>query len=326
MSAISFIFAPFFLQSAMAASFEVPVVDGDRLILNGLEAQVQFVGRVGNTMRISGVDEAASEGAYTLTKKDNVITIKMADYAGKRSWLSALPRASSLARKIEITGPAIPAEVHLKGGSVVAQKWAKDLKVSLTQGRASAVGGAGTVQIYVQLGDVNVQDHVGKVDVDSYNGTMSLRNIQGDVSAALFAGQLQIEKLRGFLTLATQQSNSKVNQSSGTIQFENGKGTLNIQSFQGRMEGQSQDGPVTIAMTLDSEVDVKSKSGRVNIQMPPSSGASLNLLTVDGDITVPSELKVTKLSGEKSVRGRLRGDAQRGSVFVRSQEGTISVK
>lgn len=326
MSAISFVLTQFFLQSALGASFEVPVVEGDRLVLKGLEAQVQFVGQIGNTMKVSGVDESGTEGAYTLSKSGNVIEIKMNEYSGKRSWLSLLPKSFSLTKKIEIAGPAVPTEVHLRGGVVVAQKWTKDLKVSITQGRTSIANGVGTVRIYVQKGDISVQDHTGKVEADAYNGTMSLRNIQGDVDASLFAGQLQIEKMRGLLTLATQQSSSKINQSTGTIQFENGKGSLNIQGFQGRMEGHNQDGAVTIGMTLDSEVDVKSKSGRVNIQVPPGSGASLNLLTFEGEITVPAELKVTKLSAEKSVRGRLRGDAQRGAIFVRSQDGTISVK
>lgn len=326
MSALSFILAHVLFQPVMAATFEVPVADGDRLVLKGLEAQVQVVGQPGNSLKVSGVDESGAEGVFTVTKKDNIIEVRMNEYGGKKSWLNVLSHASSQVKKIEIWGPSIPAEIQLRGGAVTVQKWSKDLKVSVTQGRVNALNGAGSLQVYVQKGDVTIQDHNGKVETDSYNGSMTLRNIQGDVDASLFAGQLQIEKVRGFLSLATQQSNGKINQGSGTIQFENGKGSLNIQGFQGRMEGQNQDGSVTVSMALDSEVDVNSKSGKVAVQLPPASGALLNLMTVEGEIFVPSELKVTKLSAEKSVRGRLRGDAQRGSVFVRSQDGTISVK
>lgn len=326
MSAISIILAHLLFQPVMAATFEVPVADGDRLVLKGLEAQVQVVGQGGNSLKVSGVDEASTEGVFVVTKKNNIIEVKMNEYAGKKNWLNILPKSGAQMRKIEIWGAAVPTEIHLRGGSVVAQKWNKDLKVSVAQGRVSSLNGSGSLNIYVQKGDVNVSDHTGKVDADSYSGTMALKNIQGDVSASLFSGQLQIEKVRGFLTLATQQSNSKINQGTGTIQFENGRGALNIQGFQGRMEGQNQEGSVNVTMTLDSELDVKAKSGRVNVQVPASSGMSLNLMTVEGEIVVPSELKVTKLSAEKSVRGRLRGDAQRGSVFVRSQDGTISVK
>lgn len=326
MSAIGLILVHLLFHPVMAATYEVPVAEGDRLVLKGLEAQVQVVGQVGNSLKVAGVEESGTEGVFVVTKKNNIIEVKMNEYGGKRSWLNILGKAPAQMKKIEIWGPSIPTEIQLRGGSVVLQKWSKDLKVSVTQGRVSSIGGAGSLQIYVQKGDVNVQDHTGKVEADSYTGTMSLKNIQGDVDASLFAGQLNIEKVRGFLSLTTQQSNSKVNMSSGTIQFENGKGSLNIQAFQGRMEGQNQEGAVTIAMALDSEVDIKTKSGKVSIQAPPASGATLNLMTTEGEILVPSEFKVNKLSAEKSVRGRLRGDAQRGSIFVRSQDGTISVK
>lgn len=326
MSAISFILAHLVFQPVMAATFDVPVSEGDRLVLRGLEAQVQMVAQPGAALRVSGVEQSGAEGVFIIEKKNNIIEVRMNEYSGKRTWLNILPKANTQLKKIEITGPALPAEVQLRGGSVVAQKWNKDLKVSLTQGRVAALNGAGTLQVYVQKGDVSVSDHLGKVEADSYSGSMTLKNIQGDVEASLFSGQMNIEKVRGFLTVSAQQSAAKVNQSNGTIQFESGKGSLNIQGFQGRIEGQNQDAAITIGMTLDSEVDVKSKSGKVSIQTPPGSGASLNLMTVEGEIVVPSELRVTKLSAEKSVRGRLRGDAPRGSIFVRSQDGTISVK
>lgn len=327
MPAISLILISLFLQPALAGTYEIPVASGDRLVLRGMDAQVQIVGMSGTSLKISGVEESGgAEGAFVLSKKDRVIEIRMNEYDGKRSWLNILPKASGQVKKIEIWGPSVPAEIHLRGGSVVAQKWSKDLKISMTQGRVSSLGGAGALQVYVQKGDIGIQDHNGKIEADSYSGATSLKNIQGDIDASLFSGQLNIEKARGFLSLSTQQANGKVNASSGTVQFENGKGLLNIQGFQGRMEGLNQEGSVTIAMALDSEVDVKTKSGKVSVQAPPSSGAALNLLTTEGEILVPGELKVSKLSTEKSVRGRLRGDAQRGSIFVRSQDGTISVK
>lgn len=327
MSAITLVLMNLLIQPLMAATFEAPVREGDRLVIKGLEAQVQLNATPGATsVRISGVEESGSEGAYVVTKKDNIIEVSMNEYGSKKTWMNILPRAASQVRKIEITGASIPTEIHLKGGSVIAQKWGKDLKASLTSGKVISTGGVGTVQAYVQKGEIGVIDHAGKVTADSYAGTMGLRNIQGDVDASLFSGLLQMEKVRGFVSLSTQQANAKVNQGSGTIQFENGKGSLTLQAFQGRLEGQNQEGTVTVQMAMDSEVDVKAKAGKVNITPPPSSGASVNLFTVDGEIFVPKELKVNRLSSEKSVRGRLRGEAQRGSIVVRSQEATILVK
>lgn len=325
MPAICFILVHLIFQASWASSFEIPVVDGDRLVLVGLEAQVQVVGQAGSTLKVSGIEESSAEGDFVVSKKNNIIEVKMNEYAGKRSWLNILSRSPQM-KKIEISGASIPAEISLRHGSVVAQKWNTDFKVSVTQGRVSSLSGAGFLQVYVQKGDVNIQDHSGKIEVDSYNSTLALKNIQGDIDADLFSGQAQIEKIRGFLSLTTQQANSKVNQGSGTIQFENGKGSLNVQVFQGRVEGKNQEGSVNIMMPLESETDIKTRSGKVSVQLPQGSGALLNLATTEGEIVAPVELKVNKSGSEKSLRGRLRGDAQKGSVFVRSQDGIISVK
>ncbi|MEK2688811.1 DUF4097 family beta strand repeat-containing protein [Bdellovibrio sp. GT3] len=327
MSAITVILISLFVQPLWAATFEAPVQEGTRLVIKGLDAQVQLVAAPGaNSVKISGVEESGFEGAYVVTKKENIIEVSMNEFGSKKTWMNILPKASSQAKKIEISGAAVPVEVQLKSGSVVAQRWSKDLKVSMTSGRVATANGTGTLQLYVQKGEISVADHVGRVNADGYSGAMNLKNIQGDVDASMFSGQLNLEKVRGFVSLTTQQATGKVNQGSGTIQFENGKGSLSLQAFQGRLEGQNQDGNVTINMTLDSEVDVKSKAGRVNIISPAASGASVNLYTVDGEIFVPNELRVSKLSSEKSVRGRLRGTAQRGSISVRGQETTIQVK
>jgi DUF4097 and DUF4098 domain-containing protein YvlB len=327
MSVIAFAFIQLLVSPLFAATLETPIREGDHLALKGLDAQVQFTVQPNATaLRIIGPEVSGSEGQFVVTRKDNLIEVKMVEFDSKKTWMSALPKANSYMKKIEIVGPSIPAEVHLKNGSVNVQKWSKDLKISLTQGKVTAINGAGNLQVYLQKGDINVQDHLGKVLADTYVGAINLKNINGDVEASLFSGNLILEKVKGFINLTTQQAAGKLIQSAGTVQFENGKGSLVIQNFQGRVEGESQDGAVNVGVALDSEVDIKSKAGRVTVQLPPGSGANVNLHTVDGEIVVPGELKVNRLSSEKNVRGRLRGESQRGSVLVRSQEGTILLK
>lgn len=320
-------FASVFMASAAeAVGYEVPLKEGDTLLIKGMEAQIQLTNQPGATaLKVFGPDQNQTEGAYVIEKKGHVIEIRMNEFENKKAWSHLLPKANTQAKKIEISGPSIPVDVHLFGGSVNSQRWARDMKVSMTNGRFTSSNGVGSLQVYLQKGDITISDHTGKVTTDSYSGNTTLRNIQGDVDASLFSGLLNIDKAHGFLAISTQQATGKLQQSSGTVQFENGKGNLNIQTFQGRIEGQSLDGSVTVVMGTDSEVDIKSKAGRINVHTQPNSGASVNLQTAEGDIFVPKELRVNTSSSEKNVRGRLHGDGQ-GSILVRSQEGTITVK
>jgi hypothetical protein len=312
---------------ANAGTFAAPVQEGDRLLIKGVEAQVQLISNPSaRTLKISGIEGTPAEGQFVLTKKDHVIEVQMNEFEGKKEWMAAISKNSSPAKKIEITSLAIPTEIHLQSGSVVAQKWSKELKVSLSRGRVSSAGGTGGLFIFNQKGEVSVQDHIGKVHVDSYTGALSLKNIQGDIEASLFAGPLTVEKAQGFVSVNSRGGPVKISQSGGALSFENGTGALSVQGFLGRIDGQNQEGSVNIQMALDSELEVKSKAGRIQIQTSPGSGSSVNLSNLDGDIFVPNELHVNKQSSEKNVKGRLRGEAQRGVIIVRSQEGVILVK
>lgn len=309
-----------------AVTFETSVQEGDRLVIKGLEAHIQLTGLPGKSLKITGVNDSDSAGSYTVEKKNNTIEIKMNEYDSKRDWMNNLSLSGKNAKKIEIAGLPIATEISLKNGSVVAQKWSKDLKANLTQGRFSSTDGAGSLKVYVQKGEVRITNHKGRVNTDSYSGLQNLKNISGDVEASQFAGQFSSEKTEGFFSLAMQQGTAKVNQGTGTLRFDNGKGTISVEQFKGRLEGETQEGAVNIKMTLDSEVDVKAKTGKVTVQTPANSGVRLNLLTTEGEIYAPKGIYVNKLPTEKNVRQRMRGDAQRGSIFVRSQEGTILVK
>ncbi len=315
------------LSLAQAKTFELPVQEGDRLILKGLAAQVVLTAQPGATqIRVGGLDETAAPGHFMMYRREHTIEIRMTEFETKADWREAMGKISNFQKKIEIVGPALPLEVHLRDGSVVLQKWTKEARINLVTGRVSSQSGAGALQVSVQKGDINITDQNGRVSTDSFGGNTSIKDIQGDTEAQSFSGNLTIEKVRGFLSLNAQQATVKVNQSSGSMQFENGKGPFIVQGFQGRIEGQTGEGNLNIGFLPDSEISLKSKSGRIIIQAPANSGASLNLLTVDGEITVPKELRVNRLTGEKSVRGHLRGGEQKATILVRSQDGSIVVK
>ena len=62
------------------------------------------------------------------------------------------------------------------------------------------------------------------------------------------------------------------------------------------------------------------------LQTPAGSGASVNLVTQEGELLGPSFLQVTHEGSTKTIRGRLRGEAGKGSLIVRSQDGSIILK
>jgi len=307
-------------------AFEVAPQDVDRIVVVGLEAHVQLTHQPNAPkLRVTGIDDTSDAGNFVLEKKERTLFIKMQEYSDKKEWKEALSKAPKK-RNLEFIGSSVPVEIQLREGQVNAQKWSKELKISLVKGKVTSQGGSASLSIQLQNGDVSVQDQNSKVVADVYKGHLSVRNLQGDLEGSVFSGSLNIEKSKGVMLVSTTQSSAKILQSSGTLQFENVKGTLVTQQFGGRVDGQTLEGSVNLGILPDTDVHVKSTTGKVTVATVAGSGASVNLLTTEGEITVPSDLSVNRSATEKTVRGRLRGGEQKGSIVVRSQEGSIVIK
>jgi hypothetical protein len=306
--------------------FEVTPQEIDRIVVIGLESQVQLLGQPGAAkLKVTGIDESSEPGHYALERKDRVLFIKMQEYGDKSEWKAALAHPKTK-RILEFAGASVPVEIQLREGQVIAQKWSRDLKVSMTRGKFTSTGGTGPLNVQLLKGDVLIQDQTSKVSVDMYRGQLTVKNLQGDLDGSVFAGGMTVEKSKGFLNINTTQSVARILQSAGTLQFENVKGNVITQQFAGRVDGQTGEGAVNIGIVPDTDVHIKSISGRVTVQTVTGSGASVNLVTAEGEITAPNEVPQGKSATEKTARGRLRGGEQKGSIVVRSREGSIVVK
>lgn len=330
LSRLSFVLTSSVLVYSAAAQavlgFEIAPQEIDRIVVVGLEAQVQLLGQPGAPkLKVTGIDESSEPGNFALERRDRVLFIKMQEYGDKAEWKTALSRPRTK-KILDFTGASIPVEVQLRDGQVLAQKWSRELRVSLTRGKFSSVAGTGTLIVQLQKGDALIQDQNSKVSADIYRGQLNVKNLQGDLDGSLFAGTMNISESKGFLSLNTAQSVAKITQSSGTLQFENVKGNVITQQFSGRVEGHTGEGAVNIGVVPESDVHINSISGRVTVQTGAGSGASVNAVTSDGEITAPNELATTKSATEKTARGRLKGAESKGTIVVRSREGSIVIK
>jgi hypothetical protein len=308
---------------ALAASFEVPVKGTEKMLVNLPQGVLQITANPSlKSVKVQMSSQAAQE--YGLYSENNVIELRKKEGISRDSFL--LGKAEPGKYSIEIQSPSLPLEVHVFDGQVHLLKWSKDALIHLQKGKLTCREGNGTLALHGQSGEINIFDHQGRIDLDVYKAQLNIKNLNGDADIENFAGENNIDKAKGFISLTQDQGSTKMTGSAGTFKFELGKASLNSQNFSGRVEGQTQEGPVNILMSADGEVNVKSQSARVTVQTPKASGAWLSLSTTDGDISGPSYIKVNREAGQKNLRGRLNGDVQKGSIIVRSQEGAIIIR
>ncbi|HRO67626.1 MAG TPA: DUF4097 family beta strand repeat-containing protein, partial [Pseudobdellovibrionaceae bacterium] len=305
------------------APVDVPVGANDKIILKGMNAQVSYSVQPGTpSVRVNGLEEAG----WTWEKSENRIHL-LGPQADSRRGLEEQLRTPGKRAVVEIVGASAPVEIHLRDGVVNLNKGSHEATVTLRNGKVTALGRSGSLKAQVMKGEVFVSDGSGRVDIDVYQGQLTLRNLSPvEGEAYLFGGQLLVDTVKGTLAVTTSESTAKVQKFNGTLVVENGKGAWTGTALQGRVEGSSAEGSISLQLIGETDVSFKAQSGRVSVQLPKASGASLNLQTREGEISVPSEVRVNRGHLEKSVRGRLRGEAGRFNVMVRSQEGGIVVR
>jgi hypothetical protein len=306
--------------NAQAAATELAVRGSEKILISVPEAVMNFQATSSKTLRINLADAAGED--YVVTSENGGIQIHPKVAATTDNFGKWTPKK----RLIEVQGPALPLEIHAFEGQIQLNKWSKDALIHLQKGRVVSKGGSAGLVLHSQSGEIQVLDHQGRVDVDAYKSNVVVRDLNGDADIENFSGETIVDKAKGFLSFNQGQGVTKVLASSGSVQFDVIKGILNIQGFQGRIEGQTQEGPVTVTMAPESEVSLKSQSGRVTVQAAKDSGASLNLTTQEGEIQAPNYLRVNRDGSQKTLRARLKGEEKKGSIIVRSQAGSIIIR
>ncbi len=321
-----FLVAGLICEKLWAGTVEVSSEGLQRLVIKGLDANVTVTSLPqAKTVRVSGVEDVLTPGLYIVEKKGSTLEVHINEWATKSDWKEQLGIQRTRA-SIDISGFGLATEVYLRDGQVQLSKMLKGARVVLGRGKVNTVDSSGPLEIFVHQGDTSVQNQAGRIKIDQYQGNINLLNLQADLDLVAFNSNINIEKSRGIMSLNTQNSPTKIVQSRGTLQLDNGKGTILIQQFQGRVDGSTQEGALSISLLADSEIHLRSQSGKVQIQLPPASGAALNLSANVGEILIPEGLKINRGVSEKSFRGKLSGHIQKAAVTVRSQEGVIVIK
>jgi DUF4097 and DUF4098 domain-containing protein YvlB len=309
---------------AQAATYDIPLKGletGAKILVNVNDAQINVVHSANSKSLQISLFEAANED-YMVQSNSGLIEVR--SRSSDREQFGMKPTVKK--RIIEIRGPSMALEIHAFEGSIQLSGWDKEAVLHLQKGKIAAKNGKGSLALHSQTGEISVLDHQGRVEIDTYKSNITLKNLTGDADLENFSGETIIEKASGGLNLRQGQGSAKVIAGNGALQFDLVRGSLSAQKFQGRIEGVTLDGPVSVTMAADNDVNVRAQTAKVTVQSPANSGAALNLSTMEGDLNLPQSLKASRDGAKKTYRGRLKGADQKGSITVRSQEGLILIR
>lgn len=199
------------------------------------------------------------------------------------------------------------------------------VQVTALKGQITSRSTGDGVHYVLQKGEIQSFQHRGALEIESFGGKVQVKEGQAHLKVQVFSGNILLEKNAGRLQLESQSSSAKIAEHQGVVSLQWGKGSLAISDFSGRIEGTSLEGQLQLQVKPESIIDLQAGRGRVSVALPPGSGASLNVKTVTGDLSVPQPLKPAREGKYRMARGKLAG-AHKGSVTIRAEDASIVVK
>ncbi len=302
-----------------AAQWEFPSAGIQEIQVRAKAAKILVKQAVGASVRVSIVGPKEMSWSQELKAIDGV-TIKTLYITGPEDSLVVGDSFLTIELPKEILSTKLVFEEVRAELQSVSQ-----VQVSALKGQIIGNNTGEGIHYNLQKGDIQSFQHKGSLEIESYGGKILVKDGQGNLKVQLFSGDLTIEKNQGRIQLESQSSVARIKEQQGVVSLQWGRGSLSLSDFSGRLEGASTEGQLQLQLKPESIVDLQAGRGKVNVSLPSGSGASLNLKTITGDLSVPSPLKAGREGKFRIARGKLSG-ALKGSVSIHAEDASISVK
>jgi DUF4097 and DUF4098 domain-containing protein YvlB len=308
------------------------VQNDDRVVIKGYKGSVDYIVSpaakditVEMKQSTSTTEDKMTDDWQFLFKRDgSEIQIFIDGPASKTAWVKMVSQQNAPAYEIRVRGPALPVTINWNEGRISINDLSSQILVTSLKADISILRGEGDVMVSNQEGAIFIRDRKGAVKIDSYNAKVDIENIEGQLDLDNFMGETRAQNVSGQMKFSSYRGVSRLARLKGRLDFKNGNSALNIEKFEGELRGKSAQGAVNAEIRGDADVRLESAEGTVNLQLP-ASGAWVNLGSVEGNLVVPSHLKLTRTATQQIRTGRLRGGAA-GTIFVRTKSGDIRIK
>jgi hypothetical protein len=250
-------------------------------------------------------------------------------------------------RRVTITSPdrAQTGAMEAAADIIVRVPAGVRLTTYLAVGDAEVSGVSGTFSVNTVSGAVNANSVRGDVALRATSGNVNARNVEGDVTVRTSSGNVRLENVGG--------RGVSVNVSSGSIEASQLRASsVELKTSSGRVRGAditterltiaSSSGSVsahsvaadeakmtTASGSVDLELirparvtELRAVSGSVNLRVPQNMGATVDLRTVSGGITVGTPMTVS--SRRRGHTAGTIGDGS-GQVSARTTSGSITL-
>ncbi|MDZ4661442.1 MAG: DUF4097 family beta strand repeat-containing protein [Pseudomonadota bacterium] len=321
-------------------SFQIPYETTQRLKISGYKGDIELIpAKEAQSTRITitknyqipsgtpdDIEIAIKRWDPLVENRENQLQITFREPQVRDFWLRKDYQDLVPNFKIQIVGFNLPTEIYWWKGDIKTAEWKNSVHVTLQSGSVDLNKVEGESNINVQSGSIKMIQQKGNVIIQTYDAKVVASNIEGSIEIDNFVGPTSVDKVEGAVRLNSFSGRNKFNDVKGSLNFQLKVGVLDIDELDGSLRGENADGQVRAHLTGSPDVRIRSQGGGVNLSMSKKQSAHLNIGSVEGELRIPTNIKVQKGANMKWAVGKLRGGGEKeGQIFARSQSGLIGV-
>ena len=243
-----------------------------KIEISGVRGRVRLTGVTGDQYRLRVSHSQSKLGAdwgLSVERRGSTLVLEVYNVAYGPGWKRLLARDQWPKFDIDLSGPARPAVIGWRDGTVDVVNWRADVDASIVDGNVTVNGGAGRVNLQAARGDVAVSDFNGNLNVRGEDGALALTHTRGRHQLNWFAGRARLFDVRGRLSLDSQRARVSGGALDGRFDLRVAEGDVNLSGVAGEVNGAGRTAAWRIAPAPRAVVRVRRGRGSL-ILTPPS--------------------------------------------------------
>ncbi|MGB2868051.1 MAG: hypothetical protein WBD36_06355 [Bacteroidota bacterium] len=184
--------------------------------------------------------------------------------------------------------------VNTKGGNVEVEELVGNLNIQSNGGNITTTKIDGDGEIKTNGGNVTVKDATGTLRLQSGGGNIRVDQVGKDLKLTTGGGNVTLGDLKAESEVRTGGGNLKVGKVQSKLKLTSGGGNVEVKGASDQVTVQTGGGNVTLE-DIRGAVDLRTGGGDVRVELLPAGKGGSNLFSGGGDITlsVPENARVT---------------------------------
>ena len=221
--------------------------------------------------------------------------------------------------RVEYTGLAIDKTLHID-----SRQQGDDVEITArVVGRTPfSVRALAKLRVVVRMpkdGDLRAESGDGSITVDGLSGAVDLRSGDGKLSVKSLTGEVRLHSGDGSIDGIDLDGKCDVVSGDGHIRVTGRFDVLRARSGDGRIDVAALHGS-----KLESNWDIGSGDGRIDLALPTELAAFIDANSRDGQISTSIPLAVQGIIGKSQLRGNMNGGGK--TMSIHSGDGAIRLK